>query len=71
MNDAVKIMSQAEYLLVEIAQQKLEQAGIPAFIMDKRDSSYPGILGHVELYVDRPHLTQAKSILEQEKPIDK
>ncbi len=63
MKDGVKILSRPDYLSIEIAQQKLEQEGIPAFIMDKRDSSYPGILGTVELYVDSPHVDRAKEII--------
>lgn len=63
MKNAVKVLSRPDYLSIEIAQQKLEQAGIPAFIMDKRDSSYPGILGTVELYVDNPHVQKAKAII--------
>lgn len=67
MKNGIKILSRTDYLPVELAQQKLERKGIGAFIMDKRDSSYPGILGSVELYVEADDVEAAKALLEVEE----
>lgn len=63
MEDAIKIWSHPEYFRVELAETLLSDAGITSFIMDKRDSSYPGILGAVHLYVSKADADQARELL--------
>jgi hypothetical protein len=64
MKDGIKIVSNTDYLHVQNIKVMLESAGIDAYIMDRRDSSYPGILGTVELYISASDLEKAKAIIE-------
>jgi hypothetical protein len=66
MAEMIKIWSSPEIITIEGAQNILKEKGMDSFIMDKRDSSYPGILGSVELYVSEDIAEEAKSILEEE-----
>lgn len=65
MSEMTKVWTTPQYLQAELAQHKLSEAGIESFIMDKRDSSYPGILGHVELHVSTEDVQNAEKILEK------
>lgn len=65
MENAIKVWSHPDYLQVELASAALNEANIEGFIMDKRDSSYPGILGQVELYVDEAYVAAAKTIINE------
>ena len=66
MAEMIKIWTSPEIITVEGAQNILREKGIESFIMDKRDSSYPGILGSVELYVSEDYAEEAKSILDEQ-----
>lgn len=48
--------------LVEIARQVLEDNGIEAVIMNKRDTSYQ-TFGYIELYVRGGDLIRAKNLI--------
>ena len=66
MAEMIKIWTSPEIITVEGAQNILSEKGIESFIMDKRDSSYPGILGSVELYVSEDIAEEAISILNEQ-----
>jgi len=51
---------------VEIARGFLEENGIVAVVMDKKDSSYSNIFGYVELLVPRQDAEAAKALLDNE-----
>ena len=41
----------------------LESEGIECFVINKSDSSYVGILGEIEIYVDESQVEKALSVL--------
>lgn len=51
-------------LMAETLEQRLKEENISCFLLDKRDSSYPGILGYVEVYVDKQDADAAKGVIE-------
>lgn len=55
------VFSSTKPLEVEAAVSCLEEAGIHAFRINKKDSSY--IFGEIELYVEESRLIQAQMIL--------
>ncbi len=57
------LFSSSKPLEVEAAVSFLEEAGIPSFKINKKDSSY--IFGEIELYVEEPDLTRAQIILNE------
>jgi len=55
-------------LKIMTAKHVLSEAGIPAFSVNKMDSSHPHIFdGAIELYVDKSHAEEAKKILIEEE----
>jgi hypothetical protein len=60
------IMKTKNSVQVEIARGLLEENGIPAVVMDKKDSSYSNIFGYVELLVPRQDAEAAKALLNNE-----
>jgi len=59
--DWAKIYETAEDVKIEIARILLEENGIEAVIINKKDSSYR--FGENELYVHRDNVIRAKQIL--------
>ena len=51
------------------AKHVLEQAGIKAFSINKKDSAHAGIFGTIELYVDKADGERARKILVDEEII--
>jgi Zn-dependent membrane protease YugP len=60
------IMKTKNAVQVEIARGFLEENGIVAVVMDKKDSSYSNIFGYVELLVPRQDAEAAKALLDNE-----
>lgn len=63
MEGMIKIWTSTEPYQVELAQQKLEENGIEAFIINKQETITLAS-GEVELYVDEKDVTAAEEILE-------
>ncbi|SKC00340.1 putative signal transducing protein [Dyadobacter psychrophilus] len=61
----VKAFQSAQMIRAEIAREILEQNGIAAVIVDKKDSSYP-IFGMYEVHVPASDLSQAQTIITNE-----
>ncbi len=59
----VKIFSSGDVYRVEIARQVLEEAGIKAVLIDKRESAYRLDIGEAELYVRQEDVIMAKRFL--------
>ena len=57
----VKIFESRDELRVEIARQTLEESGINAVVLDKKDS--PFLIGYLELYVNRDSEAEALSVI--------
>jgi len=58
----IKIWTSPEPYQVELAQQKLEENGIEAFIINKQET-ITHASGYVELYVNEKDVTDAEKIL--------
>jgi len=58
----IKIWTSTEPYQVELAQQKLEENGIEAFIINKQET-ITHASGHVELFVNEKDVTDAEKIL--------
>jgi len=58
----IKIWTSTEPYQVELAQQKLEENGIEAFVIDKKET-ITHASGYVELYVEEKDVTAAEKIL--------
>jgi len=65
--DEAKVMFSVSELKIVTAQHKLREAGIESFVINKKDSAYTGILGDIELYVDKVNEARAKAILVKEQ----
>lgn len=63
MEGMIKIWTSREPYQVELAQQKLEESGIEAFIINKQET-ITHAFGEVELYVNETDVTAAEEILE-------
>ncbi len=61
--DWVMIYSNGDPYRVEIARQVLEEAGIQAVVIDKRESAYRVNIGEAELYVRHDDVIMAKRLL--------
>lgn len=59
----VKIFESTDEPQVEIARQVLQENGIDAVFMDKKDQSF--LIGMAELYVSGERLEEAKIILKE------
>jgi hypothetical protein len=64
----VKAYQSDQMIRAEIAREILEQNGIPAVIVNKKDSSYP-IFGMCEVHVPVSDLPTAQTILMNEDSI--
>ncbi|MGB0934048.1 MAG: hypothetical protein ACPGU5_07175 [Lishizhenia sp.] len=64
-DDLRLVISTAEEHLVTIYKLKLEEEGIPVFVINKKDSSYNSF-GSIELYVHHTLVVRAKHIIEKE-----
>ena len=62
MEGMIKIWTSPEPYQVELAQQKLEENGIEAFIINKQET-ITHASGYVELYVNEKDVTDAEKIL--------
>ena len=58
----VKIFSTDQPYQAEIARQVLEDNGIHAVVLNKKDSSYL-VFGETELYVDQDNVIRAKQLI--------
>ncbi|NIJ53563.1 putative signal transducing protein [Dyadobacter arcticus] len=64
----VKAYQSTQPIRAEIAREILEQNGIAAVIVDRKDSSYP-IFGMCEVHVPAGDLSRAQTILTDEDAI--
>ncbi|KQS31485.1 DUF2007 domain-containing protein [Dyadobacter sp. Leaf189] len=64
----IKAYQSSQMIRAEIAREILEQNGIPAVIVNKKDSSYP-IFGMCEVHVPASELDRAQTILMNEDTI--
>jgi len=48
---------------MEIARQQLEDHGIEAVVINKKDRTY--LIGELELYVNRDRVIEAKSVIKE------
>ncbi|MGY0393365.1 putative signal transducing protein [Bizionia sp. KMM 8389] len=53
------ILSSTSQIQVFGVKNALDEANIPYFEINKSDSSYPGIFGNYEIYVDEAHREEA------------
>lgn len=61
--DESRVMFSVSELKIITAQHVLKEAGIASFVLNKKDSAYTGILGDIELYVDKADADKAKVLL--------
>lgn len=61
--DGSKVMFSVSELKIVTAQHVLSEAGIESFVINKKDSAYTGLLGEIELYVDKSDEVKAKQLL--------
>jgi hypothetical protein len=59
--DWVLIYTTTDQLRIEMLRQVLDDSGVEAVIMNKKDRSY--LLGDHELYVNRDSVIKAKSVI--------
>ena len=57
-----KIFTTAQPYQAEVARQVLEEAGIQAVVINKKDSSYL-VFGEAELYVKQDDVIRAKQLI--------
>lgn len=63
--DWTKIREFNNEIHAEMVKQMLEANGIPAVLMNKKDSSY--LFGKLELFVNQEYAEQAVSLIEKEE----
>ncbi|MDX1278368.1 DUF2007 domain-containing protein [Oceanihabitans sediminis] len=61
--DRKLIFSGNSQVLVSGVKNKLDEAGIAYFEINKSDSSYPGILGEIEIFVHEADEVKAKTLI--------
>jgi hypothetical protein len=61
--DQVHIYSIGDSYRAELIRQMLSDHDIPAFILNKQDSTYK--FGDIELYVHRDHVIRAKLLIRE------
>lgn len=66
MDNWINVMTTANSARAEIARGVLEQNGINAVLMDKKDSSYSNIFGYVEVMVPTENAEVAKTLIANE-----
>ena len=59
------LLSTADNLKVDIITSKLQNEGIPTWIINKKDSMYM-TFGHIEVYVQKNHFSRAQELIETE-----
>ena len=65
--DESRVMFSVSELKIVTAQHVLQEAGIPSFVINKKDSAHVGLFGDIELYVDKTNAEAARAILEKEE----
>jgi type III secretory pathway lipoprotein EscJ len=65
-----KIFFAVDQLKAMTAMHLLEEAGIHAHKVDRRDSAYTGILGKIEIHVGKEDEAKAKDILMKAEVLD-
>ena len=60
---STKIYSGTSQVIVLDIKNILEQEGITYQIINKTDSSYAGLFGQIEIYVDEPYAQQALELI--------
>lgn len=60
--DWIKVFESNESVEVSVAKAKLDEAGIEAVLLDKKDSAYI-VIGRTEIYVPKDKAEQAKGLL--------
>ncbi|GGM99380.1 hypothetical protein GCM10010967_36660 [Dyadobacter beijingensis] len=63
-----KAYQSGQAIRAEIAREILEQNGIAAVIVDKKDSNYP-VFGNFEVHVPAADLATAQTILKNEEAL--
>ncbi|WP_372643741.1 DUF2007 domain-containing protein [Ancylomarina sp.] len=58
-----KIFSGISPVVIMGVKNLLESEGIECFEINKSDSSYVGLLGEIELYVDESQVEKAQNVL--------
>ena len=61
----IKAFQSEQMIRAEIAREKLEEQGVAAIILDKKDSLYP-VFGLYEVHVPAHDLLKAQTILSDE-----
>lgn len=64
------VMYTASEIEILTAQKVLEAAGISSFIFNRKDSVYPGLIGEIELHVDKSDEAKAREVLQQQGIIE-
>lgn len=62
-NNWVRIFETPDDLRMEMARQVLEENGIDAVVLNRKDRTY--LIGELELYVNRDRVIEAKSVIKQ------
>ena len=62
-----KIFTTAQPYRAEVARQVLEEAGIQAVVINKKDSSYL-VFGEAEVYVKQDDVIRAKQLIKTMEP---
>lgn len=68
--DTDRVMFSISELKINSAVHFLNEAGIVSFVIDKTDSAYAGIFGHIELYVSTEESDRAREVLIREDIIE-
>lgn len=61
--DRKLIFSGNSQILVSGVKNALDEANITYFEINKSDSSYPGIIGEIEIFVNESDEVEAKSLI--------
>lgn len=61
--DRKLIFSGNSQILVSGVKNTLDEANITYFEINKSDSSYPGIIGEIEIFVNKSDEVEAKSLI--------
>jgi len=60
--DWIKIFSSADFFRVELLRQALIEEGVPAVLINKKDSSYG--FGQVELFISQENEESARRLMQ-------
>ena len=64
--DWIKIMDSEDTLTVDLANARLQDAGISSVVLNKKDSAYV-VIGRAELYVPKAEVERARELLNEVK----